>query len=1024
MLTQLPRIDYTARDYETIVAALTEHVRLYFGNDWQDFASSNLGMAFLQLVAYVGDQLNFYVDQQANEQYLPTAVQRPNVVRLAQTLGYIPRTAAAATVPLRLRVATPQADATVIEAYTRVRDKSGVTYETLEVTEIAASVVDTFSQAISLESLVIADGATTVFSLQAAHDTLTPGSATLRVVISAQTFDFAIGTDGVFLLPNGGSGLLDHDTGRLALSFDASALPAAGSHIRLSYAWTQQVYAYEGTTRVEQFSGDGTANKSWILPGSPVLVDPMVVDEIVTPSPTRIEFWIGDPAAPFGTATGELWTRVDSLLTASSDDAVFEVVVNDDDTVTLKTGDGTNGRIPPSGVNNIHVIYRVGGGLRGNVGIDHIDTSVVGLSGVRSVTVRVNNYAPGTGGLERESADEIRRAAPRFIRTNDTATTEQDFDSLSTGYVLPSGGVVARAKARLEPALVVASQWVQSGVEMIDVGASPTLEYFVRVPAAPIIPSTLLVSYFHGSVPNVASANDLGGGIAEITGTNVDASLSRIRIDATEVVNAVPPGFSGDGVIVTFDGATSAPVMPSTFILAYVIDGTEFIAYDDGNGEIIGANIYGPSASGNGEIDYVTGDIRVRFGTQATILSQNVGPYDLNAINAGGAVDLDVEIDGVPATITFNSGHFSSYTAATAAEVAARINTVLGATIASDDGGAVRLTATTYGEPGSLRVVSGNANDATDGFDFDTAEVTGESFAPDNGIPMLVSHDNAMRLVFTTIPDAMTVVVASFSTGPNTITLPTNNIQVYAWAYDTFGGLVPASAALRDGLKTYLDLRRVLATSVEVLGGYNVEASFALTVTYDPAASRAETNARIRSALEAFFASATNVEAGDDVPLAAVYRALYPLVGVQTVVVQAVSLLVPVGRGNGGTARFRSDAETPGHHVSTNKLPMRDGVGAISILIDGVLAGTSDAATPTAGITSVGAAMLPGSTVRIDSGAFDLRFTAAPGLDAVVAIEFQLDESESVDGLALWNIGIEPWEIATLRSVTVNGLAI
>jgi hypothetical protein len=39
----LPSIDYTARDYEQIRAALVQHVQNFFPNDWQDFGESNLG---------------------------------------------------------------------------------------------------------------------------------------------------------------------------------------------------------------------------------------------------------------------------------------------------------------------------------------------------------------------------------------------------------------------------------------------------------------------------------------------------------------------------------------------------------------------------------------------------------------------------------------------------------------------------------------------------------------------------------------------------------------------------------------------------------------------------------------------------------------------------------------------------------------------------------------------------------------------------------------------------------------------
>ena len=42
----------------------------------------------LDMVAYVGDQLSFYADFQANESFLDSAIRFENIVRLSETLGY------------------------------------------------------------------------------------------------------------------------------------------------------------------------------------------------------------------------------------------------------------------------------------------------------------------------------------------------------------------------------------------------------------------------------------------------------------------------------------------------------------------------------------------------------------------------------------------------------------------------------------------------------------------------------------------------------------------------------------------------------------------------------------------------------------------------------------------------------------------------------------------------------------------------------------------------------------------------
>tara|TARA_Y100000592_G_C5469251_1_gene318447 strand:- start:227 stop:2020 length:1794 start_codon:yes stop_codon:yes gene_type:complete len=86
-LTKRP-INYTSRDFETIKNDLVNYAKRYYPTSFKDFNEASFGALMLDLVAYVGDQLSFYADFQANESFLDSAVELSNVVRLAQQLGY------------------------------------------------------------------------------------------------------------------------------------------------------------------------------------------------------------------------------------------------------------------------------------------------------------------------------------------------------------------------------------------------------------------------------------------------------------------------------------------------------------------------------------------------------------------------------------------------------------------------------------------------------------------------------------------------------------------------------------------------------------------------------------------------------------------------------------------------------------------------------------------------------------------------------------------------------------------------
>jgi len=81
-------IKYTARDFESIKDSLVEYAKRYYSETYKDFNEASFGSLMLDTVAYVGDILSFYLDYQANESFLDTALEYDNIVRLAKQLGY------------------------------------------------------------------------------------------------------------------------------------------------------------------------------------------------------------------------------------------------------------------------------------------------------------------------------------------------------------------------------------------------------------------------------------------------------------------------------------------------------------------------------------------------------------------------------------------------------------------------------------------------------------------------------------------------------------------------------------------------------------------------------------------------------------------------------------------------------------------------------------------------------------------------------------------------------------------------
>lgn len=80
-------MSYTGRDIVDIRKALVEKVP-NLTEKWKDFNESDLGMTIIELIAGSQDMMNFYLDTQAFETYLDTAVQKKNIRSILRAMNY------------------------------------------------------------------------------------------------------------------------------------------------------------------------------------------------------------------------------------------------------------------------------------------------------------------------------------------------------------------------------------------------------------------------------------------------------------------------------------------------------------------------------------------------------------------------------------------------------------------------------------------------------------------------------------------------------------------------------------------------------------------------------------------------------------------------------------------------------------------------------------------------------------------------------------------------------------------------
>jgi hypothetical protein len=119
-LWKRPVIDYSSRDFESIRDDMLRTIP-YFCEEWTDFNPSDFGIVMMELFAFMGDVIHYYIDRMAAESFLPTAITRRSVVNLLKLIDYQLRGYVASTVDLKFVLAQPLAGDFTIPAWTQLK---------------------------------------------------------------------------------------------------------------------------------------------------------------------------------------------------------------------------------------------------------------------------------------------------------------------------------------------------------------------------------------------------------------------------------------------------------------------------------------------------------------------------------------------------------------------------------------------------------------------------------------------------------------------------------------------------------------------------------------------------------------------------------------------------------------------------------------------------------------------------------------------------------------------------------------
>lgn len=84
-------INFSAYDFGTIRQSMVDYIKANYSESFNDWSDSSEFVAYLDLLAYLGQMLAYRIDLNAHENFMDTAARRESIIRLAKYLGYYPQ---------------------------------------------------------------------------------------------------------------------------------------------------------------------------------------------------------------------------------------------------------------------------------------------------------------------------------------------------------------------------------------------------------------------------------------------------------------------------------------------------------------------------------------------------------------------------------------------------------------------------------------------------------------------------------------------------------------------------------------------------------------------------------------------------------------------------------------------------------------------------------------------------------------------------------------------------------------------
>ncbi len=477
-------INFLNKDFTGLRSDLIEYAKTYFPASYSDFNETSPGMMFIEMAAYVGDILSFYIDEQFRESLLAYAEERKTVFDIAQSYGYRPKISTPSNVTVDFFQTVPATGTgdTVVPDFRyghRIKEGTVIASDQYSKTFRTVSEVD-FSTSGSLDPVVVEpyeiDGTITKYLLKKQARAVSG-----EVITETFTFGSAKAYDMVTLANKNVLEIISVTDGSASKWYQVESLAQdlVYQEVRNDAEFDPNLAAFNDTTpymikllrtkkRYKSYiKSDGSYQLRF---GSGTATEN---DEEVIPNPSTV---------------GNSNVNSDFLNSNSALDpanfletAVYGVApANTTLTIKYSVGGGVDDNVPSNSINSLRSITS-------EINNTGLDATLVEES---QASISVNNPGPATGGKGSETIDEIKENVKQFFQAQSRAVTKQDY--ITRIYSLPAKyGNVAKVYITQDDQLNSGEGVIQGDVitpetlqtEFIDKGESLKVsDLEVRVP--------------------------------------------------------------------------------------------------------------------------------------------------------------------------------------------------------------------------------------------------------------------------------------------------------------------------------------------------------------------------------------------------------------------------------------------------------------------------------------------------------------------------------------------------------------